>query len=145
MLLLDRTVGAGAFVGEGGRHADVDDGEIGLFLCDGGEQLVGVAEGGDDVMAAVPEEAGEAFAQQRLVLGNRLVWQLAAEHLLIAALPKVERWTPWGATSGLLQLGPAGISSGTLLAAPIGGLFLVGYTAAAAALALVVAPRRDVL
>ena len=62
--------GAGAFVGEGGRHADVDDGEIGAFPFDGGEQLVGVAEGGDHLVAAVAEEAGEAFAQQRLVFGD---------------------------------------------------------------------------
>jgi hypothetical protein len=44
-----------------------------------------------------------------------------------------------------LQLGPEGISGGTPLAAPIGGLLLVGYTAIAGAFALVIAPRRDVL
>jgi hypothetical protein len=49
LLLPDRPGGACAFVGERGRHPDVDDGEFGLLPCDGGEQLVGVAEGGDHV------------------------------------------------------------------------------------------------
>ena len=74
-----------------------------------------------------------------------LIWLTAVEHLLIDALPAVERWTPGGATYALLQLGPAVTTRGTLLDAPIGGLLLVGYTVAAVALALVVAPRRDVL
>ena len=42
----------------------------GCFACDGGQQLVGVAEGGDHLVAAVSEQAGEAFAQQRLVFGD---------------------------------------------------------------------------
>jgi len=88
---------------------------------------------------------GTLLRNQIVAVSAVLVWQLLAEHLLIDALPEVERWTPWGATSGLLQLGSSGISSGTLLAAPIGGLLLVGYAAAAVAYALVIAPRRDVL
>jgi hypothetical protein len=46
--------------------------------------------------------------------------------------------------SGLLQLGPI-VTSETLLGPPVGGPLLVGYIAAAVALAVVVAPRRDVL
>lgn len=88
---------------------------------------------------------GTLLRNQIVAVTAVLVWQTLAEHLLIDALPGVARWTPWGATSGLLQLGPAGISSGTLLAAPVGGLLLLGYTAAAVAPALVIAPRRDVL
>jgi len=45
----------------------------------------------------------------------------------------------------LLQLGPALSENGTLLHAAVGGLLLLGYTITAAALALTVAPRRDVL
>lgn len=89
--------------------------------------------------------AGTLLRNQIVAVVAVLVWQTLAEHLLIDALPAVARWTPWGVTSGLLQLGPAGISDGTLLTAPIGGLLLVGYTALALAPALVVAPRRDVL
>ena len=73
-----------------------------------------------------------------------LVWSLAVERLLIAALPQIERWTPLGATLGLLQLDPIATPRGTLLSAPVGGLLLAGYATAAVALALVVAPRRDI-
>lgn len=88
---------------------------------------------------------GTLLPNQIVAVVAVLLWLTFGEHLLIDALPAVAPWTPWGATSALLQLGRAGISSGTQLAAPMGGLLLVGYTAAAAALALVVAPRRDVL
>jgi hypothetical protein len=74
-----------------------------------------------------------------------LVWMLAVEHIVLPAFPAVGRWMPGGATYGLLQLGPAINADGKLLSAPVGGLVLVAYTAAAVALALVVTPRRDVL
>ena len=88
---------------------------------------------------------GAVLRDQIVAVIATLVWLGPAEHLLIEALPEVERWTPGGATYGLLQLGPVVTTRGTLLDAPVGGLLLVVYTAAAAALALVVAPRRDVL
>jgi hypothetical protein len=88
---------------------------------------------------------GALLRNQIVAVVAALVWLLAAEHLLIEALPEVERWTPGGATYALLQLGPAVTTRTTLLDAPIGGLLLVGYTAAAVALALIVAPRWDVL
>jgi hypothetical protein len=70
MLLLHSAGGAGAFVGEGGRHADVDDGEIGAFAFHGGQQLVGVAERRDHLVAAVAKQPSKALAQQRLVFGD---------------------------------------------------------------------------
>jgi ABC-2 type transport system permease protein len=88
---------------------------------------------------------GALLRNQIVAVVTALVWLLAADRLLMEALPAVGRWTPVGATFGLLQLGPPLTTNGTLLDAPIGGLVLVGYTAAAAALAIVVAPRRDVL
>jgi hypothetical protein len=88
---------------------------------------------------------GALVRNQIVAVTAALVWLTAAEHLLIDALPQVERWTPGGATYALLQLGPAVAIRGTLLDAPIGGLLLVAYTTAAVALALVIAPRRDVL
>jgi hypothetical protein len=45
----------------------------------------------------------------------------------------------------VLQIGPSLDLSGSLLATPVAALVVVGYTAVAASLALVVAPRRDVL
>lgn len=74
-----------------------------------------------------------------------LVWMLAVEQIIIPAFPAVGRWLPGGATYALLQLGQEVNANGKLLSTSVGGLVLVGYTAAAVALALVVAPRRDVL
>lgn len=74
-----------------------------------------------------------------------LVWMLAVEYLLLPALPSLGRWTPLGTTTALLQIGPSLDLSASLLAPPIAGLVLVGYTVAAASWALVIAPRRDVL
>ena len=88
---------------------------------------------------------GALLRNQIVAVVASLVWMLAAERLLIDALPAIGRWTPGGAACALLQLGPTVAASGTLLDAPIGGVLLVGYTAAAVALALVVAPRRDIL
>jgi hypothetical protein len=87
---------------------------------------------------------GALLRNQIVAVVAALVWLLAAERLLIDALPEVERWTLAGASYALLQLGPI-TAGGTLLDAPVGGLLLLGYTAAAVVLALVVAPRRDVL
>lgn len=88
---------------------------------------------------------GALLRNQIVAVTATLVWLTAAEHLLVDALPQVARWTPGGATNGLLQLGVEATTKGTLLDAPIGGLLLTGYTAAAIAAALRVAPRRDVL
>lgn len=149
----------GALVGEKaieGVHEHPRD-QLSGVVC-----AVEVGEDGEDAAVAVfavgDVELGEdvadvgfdgAFADllrnQIVAVVASLVWMLAADRLLIDALPAIGRWTPGGATFGLLQLGPTIATDGTLLEAPIGGLLLVGYTAAAAALALIVAPRRDVL
>ena len=53
-----------------GRHAHVDDREVGLVLADQREQRVGVAGAPDDLVAGVLEQAGEALAQEDGVLGD---------------------------------------------------------------------------
>lgn len=88
---------------------------------------------------------GTLVRNQIIAVTLTLVWLTAGEHLLIEVLPQVARWTPGGATNGLLQLGDVATTSGTVLQAPVGGLLLMGYTGAAFGLALVIAPRRDVL
>ncbi len=88
---------------------------------------------------------GTLVRNQIVAVTATLVWLTAGEHLLIEALPQVARWTLLGATAALLQLGAEATTTGTLLKAPIGGLLLVGYTTAAVGLAIVIAPRRDVL
>ena len=87
---------------------------------------------------------GALLRNQIVAVVVTLIWLTAVEHLLIGELPQVGRWTSGGAANGLLQLGSTVSTDGTL-DAPIGGLLLIGYTAAAVALALVVVPRRDVL
>jgi ABC-2 family transporter protein len=88
---------------------------------------------------------GALVRHQIIAVTATLIWLTAGEHLLIEALPQVARWTPGGATAALLQLGTAATTTGTLLDAPIGGLILVGYTAAISGLAFIVTPGRDVL
>lgn len=88
---------------------------------------------------------GALVRNQIVAVTATLIWLTLVEHALVEALPLVPRWTPVGATAALLQLGAEATTSGTLLTAPIGGLLLTGYSAAAAAIALVVTPRRDVL
>ncbi len=105
---------------------------VAVFLVMALSSLVGLA-------------VGALLRNQIVAVTLTLVWLTFGEHLLVAALPQVARWTPGGATNGLLQLGAVATTSGTLLNAPVGGLLLAGYTAAAVAAALVVTPRRDIL
>ena len=53
--------GARALVVVVGRHADVDDGEVGRVLADEREQRVGVAGPADDLVPGVLEQPGEAL------------------------------------------------------------------------------------
>ena len=62
--------GEQAFVGEGGRHADVDHGDVGTVNGYVLEQFVGVARLGGNVDSAVGEEAGETFTHDHGVVGN---------------------------------------------------------------------------
>ncbi len=107
-----------------------------------------MAAAGFVVMAAfgvIGVAVGAVVRNQIAAAVGVLVWMLAVEQLVIEAFPAVGRWMPVGATYGLLQLGPALNLDGKLLSVSAGGLLLVGYTAAAVVLALVVVPRRDVL
>lgn len=88
---------------------------------------------------------GVVLQNQIVAVTLTLVWLTLGEHLLIQVLPQIARWTPGGATAGFLQLGAEATTTGTLLQAPTAGLLLVGYTAAAVAMAFVIAPRRDVV
>ncbi len=88
---------------------------------------------------------GALVRNQLVAVTGALIWLTVGEHLLLNAIPQIARWTPVGATYGLLQLGPIVITRGTLLGAPIGGLLLAGYAGVLVTAALVVVPRRDVL
>ena len=47
-----------------GRHADVDDGQVGPVGVDGRDQAGAVADLGDDLDPAVGQQPGQALAQQ---------------------------------------------------------------------------------
>ncbi len=113
-----------------------------------GAQFWQMVAAGFAVMAAygvIGVAVGALVRNQITAVVGVLVWMLAVEQIVIPSFPAVGRWMPGGATNALLQLGPAIGLDGKLLSASVGGLVLVGYTAAAVALAVLVAPRRDVL
>ena len=113
-----------------------------------GAQLWQTVAAGFVVMAAygvIGVALGALVRHQIVGVVGVLVWMLAVEQIVIPVLPAVGRWMPWGAASSLLQLGPSWGFEDELLSAPAGGLVLLGYTAAAVALALFVTPKRDVL
>jgi ABC-2 type transport system permease protein len=74
-----------------------------------------------------------------------LVWMLAVEQIVIPAFPTVGHWMPGASAFALLQSGPIDGLEDTLPSAPVAGLVLAGYTAAAVVLAVLFTPRRDVL
>ena len=88
---------------------------------------------------------GALVRNQTAAVIGALVWMLPVEHILTTDFPAVGRWTPLGATFGLLQLGPVATTKGVLLAAPTSGLLLAAYTALVSVLAFTLTPRRDVL
>src|SRR5919108_452972 len=59
-----------ALVAVGGWHADVDERDVWFEACDALEQGFGVLDCGDDVDASVCEQAGDALAQEQLVVGD---------------------------------------------------------------------------
>jgi ABC-type transport system involved in multi-copper enzyme maturation permease subunit len=126
---------------------------IALIRSQGAEVIVGAqlwqtVAAGFALMAAygvIGVALGALIRNQIAAVVGVLIWMLAVEQILIPVLPEVGRWMPWGATSSLLQLGPSYGFDGELLSAPMGGLVLAGYTAAAVALALRFTLRRDVL
>lgn len=89
---------------------------------------------------------GALIPNQIAAVVGVLIWMLAIEQMAIPLLPEVGRWMPFAAASSLMQLGPSyGFFDDQLLPVPLGGLVLVGYTAAAVVLALGITPKRDVL
>jgi hypothetical protein len=87
---------------------------------------------------------GALIRNQIAAVAGVLVWMLAVEQIIIPAFPAIGRWMPGGATDALLRLGPVLSLNGKLLSAPMAGLVLLGYTAAALTLAAVFTPRRDI-
>ena len=62
--------GAEPFVGEGGRHADVDHGDVGRLGCDQPDELLGGGGLGEHVDALVGQQSREALADDDGVVGE---------------------------------------------------------------------------
>jgi ABC-2 type transport system permease protein len=95
--------------------------------------------------AVIGVAVGALARSQILAAVGVLVWMLAVEQIAIPAHPLVGRWLPGGATDAWLQLGPALNLNDRLLPAPLAGLLLLAYTAAAVTLAVKLTLHRDVL
>lgn len=97
------------------------------------------------VMAAygvIGVAVGALVPNQIAAIVGVVIWMTAVEQMVIPSLPEVGRWMPFAAASSLMQLGASyGVQ---LLSAGMGGLVLLGYTAAFVILALRITPRRDV-
>ena len=97
------------------------------------------------VFGVIGVAVGALVRNQVAAVVGVLVWMLAVEQVITSSYPAVGRWTPLGATFGLLQLGPAVTTKGDLLAAPVSGGLLLGYAVVACVLAFIITPRWDVL
>ena len=88
---------------------------------------------------------GALVRNQIVTVVGVLVWMLAVEQITIPVFPTLGQWMPGAGAFSLLQIARISNLDGKLLSAPAGGLLLLGYTAAAVVLALLVTPKRDVL
>lgn len=95
--------------------------------------------------AVIGVAVGALVRNQIVAVVGVLVWMLVVEQIVIPAYPLVGRWLPGGATDAWVRLGPALGLDGRLLAAPLAGLVLLGYTAVFVTLAAKLTLRRDVL
>jgi len=96
------------------------------------------------LFGAIGVAVGAMVQNQIAAVVGTLVWLLVIEQLLVVLAPSIGRWTPGGATTGLLQLGRAATTSGELLAPVAGGLVLCAYVAIIGAAASATSLRRDI-
>ena len=93
--------------------------------------------------AVIGVALGALVTNQIAAVVGVLVWMLAVEQMVIPFYPEAGRWMLFAAASSFMEIGASyGVQ---LLPVTMGGLVLLGYTAATVALAIVVTPRRDVL
>jgi ABC-type transport system involved in multi-copper enzyme maturation permease subunit len=107
-------------------------------------QTIAAAYGVMAAHAVIGVAIGVLVRNQVVAAVSVLVWLLLVEQIL-TGYPSIGKWTPWGATNALLQIGPTIGLEGKLLSVPAAGLLLSGYTVAAGVLALLLTPKRDVL
>jgi ABC-2 type transport system permease protein len=107
-------------------------------------QTIAAAYGVMAAHALIGVAIGVLVRNQLVAAVGVLVWLLLVEQI-ITGYPSIGRWSPWGATNALLQIAPSMGLDGRLLSPLAAGLLLLGYVAAAVALALGLTPKRDVL
>ena len=70
MVAADGDRGAQALVGVAGRHPHVHHGGVWVVLVHRGEQVVGVADGGDYLVVTVGQDFGQARSHYGRVFGD---------------------------------------------------------------------------
>ncbi len=101
-------------------------GAIGAFVC----------------YAVIGTAIGTLIRNQVAAITFTLLWVMLTEPLLVAFLPKIGRWLPGGAASGLAQASK--LTGGTYLPPALAASVLVGYTLTLAAVASRTTMRRDI-
>jgi ABC-type transport system involved in multi-copper enzyme maturation permease subunit len=89
--------------------------------------------------AAIGAGVGAIVRNQVFAVIGLIVWAMVIDNLLVNLVPKIGSYTP-GAASAAIITYPAEY----VLAAPAGGLLLLGYVAAFVAAGAVLVARRDV-
>jgi PAS domain S-box-containing protein len=95
---LDR--GDEAIVRVSGRHADVDDRDVGRVGADLQQQIVRAAGAADDLVSRILQERGDALAQQRVVVGDNDVQRLVVHGTSIEVAERLAGATIRGMGTG---------------------------------------------
>jgi ABC-type transport system involved in multi-copper enzyme maturation permease subunit len=106
-------------------------------------QLLAGGAGAAAVWATIGTGVGALVRNQVGAVVGLCVWLLLVESILIGDVPSAAKFSPGasaGALAGLIQ----NVSSGALLAPPVGALLLLLYALAVATAGLIVTQRRDI-
>jgi ABC-2 type transport system permease protein len=87
---------------------------------------------------------GALVRNQIAAIAGSLAWMIIVEQILIQLFPAIGRWTPGGATAGVLQLGSISTTRGDLLPVWAAGLLLAAYAGVMALFGARLTLRRDI-
>ena len=105
-------------------------------------QIAGGAMLGSALFAVLGVAIGALVRNQVAAVLGVLVWVVLIEALLVQLLPKIGKWLPGGALTGILQT--TGINDTSYLPVWAATLVLLGWTGLFAVLAAATTQRRDV-
>src|SRR5450631_596634 len=106
MRRLDLGGRAGALVGVRRRQPDVEHDDVGFVFADQVGEALRATVGADDVVTSVPEQAGETFAQQDLVLDQRHPHGSSAVSRVPVASLRTTSWPPTACTRSASPASP---------------------------------------